>query len=88
MTKVVALHQVVDVDKWLQGKAGRRAMIGRFATNIQDYVAQDGSNQVALSFDVDDEEGLAAMATSPSPEDAAAMEARGVIPPVIAFVAR
>lgn len=88
MTKAVIVHNVVDIERWLQGKEERAAIIGRFATDIQDYLAEDGSNQIALTFDVHDMEGLRSIASSPSEGDAAGMKQRGVIPPLKVFVAR
>jgi hypothetical protein len=40
--KVVFTHTVVDVDRWLKGKADRVAALG---SNVVDYVAEDGSEQ-------------------------------------------
>ena len=32
-------HAVVDIERWLDGKAERAAAIGSFGTNVTDYVA-------------------------------------------------
>ena len=41
MPKMVVTHAVVDVERWLKGKAERAAAIGPFATNVTDHVAAD-----------------------------------------------
>jgi len=51
MPKVVFTHAVVDVDRWLKGKADRAAALG---SNVVDYVAEDRSNNIAITADVDD----------------------------------
>ena len=86
MPKMVATHSVVDIDRWLNGKAERAASIGKYATEVTDYVAVDGSNSVAITADVHDLAGLQALMTSPSPEDLAEEERHGVIPPVVAYI--
>jgi hypothetical protein len=86
MAKLVITHQVVDVDRWLAGKAERAAVISTYATQVTDYVALDGSNSVAITADVHDLPGAQAMMASPSPEDAAAMERHGVVPPITAYI--
>jgi DNA-binding transcriptional regulator YdaS (Cro superfamily) len=48
MPKVVITHAVQDIDQWLQGKAERAAAIeSATGSNVTDYVAQDGSKNVA-----------------------------------------
>ena len=86
MPKVVIMHKVVDVERWLKGKAERAAVVGAYATNVTDHVAADGSNNIAVTADVNDMAGAQAMIASPSPEDAAAMERHGVIPPLTVYV--
>jgi hypothetical protein len=86
MPKMVITHAVVEVDRWLQGKAERVEVIGNYATNVTDYVAADGSNNVAITADIHDMAGLQALMASPSPEDTAAQERHGVIQPIIAYV--
>jgi hypothetical protein len=86
MPKMVVTHAVVEVDRWLQGKAERAEVIGRYATNVTDYVAADGSSNVAITADIHDLAGLQALMASPSPEDADAQERHGVIQPIIAYV--
>jgi hypothetical protein len=87
MPRVVATHAVEDVQRWLDGKAGRAAAIeSGSGSNVTDYVAQDGSNNIAVSADVSDLGALAAMLASPSPEIAEAMHESGVIPPVTLYI--
>ena len=59
MAKVVITHAVADIDRWLQGKGERAdAIESGTGSNVTDYVAQDGSNNIAVTADVSD---LAAM---------------------------
>ena len=86
MPKMVVTHAVVDIERWLQGKAERVAIIGPFATNVTDHVAADGSNNVAITADIHDMAGLQGLMDSPSPEDTAAQERHGVIQPITAYL--
>jgi len=86
MAKLLATHSVVDVDRWLGGKAERAASIGKYATDVTDYVAADGSNNVAITADVHDMPGLQALMASPSPEAVAEQERHGVLQPIIAYI--
>jgi hypothetical protein len=86
MPKVVITHSVIDIERWLKGKAERAAVISAYATHVTDYVAADGSKNIAVTADVHDMAGAQAMMASPSPDDAAAMERHGVIPPLTVYV--
>jgi hypothetical protein len=86
MPKVVLTHKVVDMERWLKGKSERASIISRYATQVTDHVAADGSNTIAVTADVHDMAGLQAMMASPLPEDAAAMERHGVLPPFAVYV--
>ncbi len=87
MPKVVITHAVEDIDRWLQGKAERAAAIeSGTGTNVTDYVAQDGSNNIAITADVSDPAALQGMLASPPPEVLAAMQEHGVIQPISAYV--
>lgn len=86
MPKMVVTHSVVDNERWLGGKAERAAIISKYATNVTDYVAVDGSNNIAVTADIHDLAGLQALMASPSAEDVAAMERHGVIQPMIAYI--
>jgi hypothetical protein len=82
MPKVVFTHAVVDTDRWLKGKADR----GALGSNVVDYVAEDGSNNIAISVDVDDLPALQAMLGSPPPEIQAQMDEHGVVPPITTYI--
>jgi hypothetical protein len=85
--KVVLTHAVQDLDRWLQGKAERAAAIeSGTGSNVTDYVAQDGSKNIAITADVADLAAMQAMLASPPPEVLAAMEAHGVVQPITAYV--
>jgi hypothetical protein len=81
MPKMVATHEVKDVKNWASKGAERVEIMSPFATDIVSYVAADGSNRVAISANIHDMAGM--MAMMQAPEAAAAMEADGVIPPVV-----
>src|SRR4051794_32026537 len=85
--RVVITHAVEDVDRWVQGKAGRAAAIeSGTGSNVTDYVASDGSKNVAITADVSDPAALKSMLASPSPDVQAAMEAHGVVQPISVYV--
>ena len=87
MPRVVITHAVTDIDRWLEGKAERAAAIeSGTGSNVMDYVAHDGSANVAITADVADLGALQAMLASPSPDVLAAMEAHGVVQPITAYV--
>jgi hypothetical protein len=88
LPKVVITHAVVDMERWLKGKSERAPAIeSGSGTNVTDYVAQDGSNNMAITAHVQDLDALEAMLASPSPEVAARMEEHGVVPPLSSYVA-
>lgn len=86
MPKVVITHAVTDIETWLKGKEERAALFGLFATNVQDHVAFDETNNVAITADIHDMAGAMAVMASPSPEQAAAGERHGVIQPVMLYI--
>ena len=53
---------------------------------MTDHVAQDGSNNIAVTADVEDLDAAQAMIASPPPEVAAKMKEHGVIPPLTVYV--
>jgi len=88
MPKVVLTHGVVDIDRWLRGKAERAAAIeSGSGSNVKDYVARDGSNNIAITADVEDLEAMQSMLDSPPPDVMARMEEHGVVPPITVYVA-
>ena len=89
MPKIVVIHDVADVDTWLQFKSERAdAIAGLGGSNVVDHVAQDGGNTVAVATEVNDVEGLMAALSSPPPEVGAIMERQGVLPPLAIYVER
>ena len=86
MPKVVITHAVQDIDRWLQGKSERAAAIeSGTGGNVTDYVAHDGSNNIAITADVADVEAIKSMLVSPPAEIMAAMQAHGVVPPLTVY---
>jgi hypothetical protein len=86
MPRLVITHDVVDIERWLTGKAERSAAIGAVGTNVTDYVALDDSSRVAVSADIHDMDAMQVLLDSPPPEVVALMEAHGVVPPLTAYI--
>ncbi len=87
MPKIVVTAAVKDVEAWLKYKPQLIAQLSAVATDGASYVANDGSNRVASTWDVPDLEAFqAAQGTPPSPEMAAAMERYGMIPPMTIYI--
>jgi hypothetical protein len=87
MPKIVITHAVQDIDRWLQGKAERAAAIeSGTGSNVVDYVAQDGSSNIAICADVADVSAMTSMLSAPPPEVAERMEAHGVVQPLTVYV--
>ena len=87
MPKVVVTHAVEDIDRWLQGKDKRAAAIeSGTGSNVTDYVAADGSKNIAVTADVSDVAAMTSMLESPSPEVLGAMQDHGVIAPMTAYI--
>jgi hypothetical protein len=87
MPKVVITHNVVDIERWVEEKAGRADTIGGLGgSNVVDLVAHDGSKTVAVTFDTNDVNRFIEAIADPSPDLAAGMEQRGVLTPVTVFV--
>ena len=87
MPRIVATHAVEDLPRWLAGKAERAAeIVSGSASNVVDHVAQDGSNNVAISADVSDLAALESMLSSPSPETVALMQSHGVVQPIVVYI--
>jgi len=84
---MILTHAVVDIERWLEGKAERAAAIeSGSGSNVQDYVAADGSTNIAVTADVADVNAITAMLASPPPEVVDRMEAHGVVPPIAAYI--
>jgi hypothetical protein len=87
MPRVVITHAVEDIDRWLRGKAERAAAIeSGTGSNVTDFVAADGSNNVAITADVADIDALNSMLAAPPAEVREAMEAHGVVQPITAYI--
>lgn len=85
--RMVITHNVVDANKWLSFKEERAGAIGSMGgSNVVDFVAQDGSNAVAIGADIDDVEAMLAGLASAPPELQAAMEKHGVLMPMTYYV--
>ncbi len=86
MPRVVLTHSVLNVERWLRGKAECAVAIGSAGTNVTDYVASDGSKNVAITLDVHDMKAAQELLSSPSPETAAQAESHGVLPPISVYI--
>ena len=62
------------------------AQMSAVASDGTSYVAMDGSNRVATTWDVSDMDALQAAQSATSPEMAAAMERYGMIPPMTVYI--
>ncbi len=78
MSKVVIFHAVEDIQHWLSGRAERASALAG-ATNVADLVALDGSNLVAVAFDIDDLEAFKALLSAMPPDMVAQAESHGVV---------
>ena len=80
MPQIIVTAEVNDVEEWLKYKVEMvRAMLP-VASDGASYVANDGSNKVASTWDVPDMEAFQAAQRSFSPELAAAAKRAGMIP--------
>ena len=86
MPKIVVTAAVKDVQAWLEFKPQLIALVSAVASDGTSYVAADGSNRVASTWDVSDMEAFQAAQAAASPEMAAAMERYGMIPPVTVYI--
>ena len=89
MSKMVVIHNVADIDKWLEYKDERASAIGMVGgSNVVDHVAQDGASTVAVTAEVSDMDGMLAALSAPPPEMLEIMQRHGVIPPLTIYVER
>ena len=86
MPKIVVTAAVKDVEAWLKFKPELIAQMSAVASDGTSYVAMDGGNRVATTWDVPDMQAFQAAQTATSPAMAAAMERYGMIPPVTIYV--
>jgi hypothetical protein len=80
MPKIIVTAAVNDVGEWLKFKAEMVPAMSAVASDGSSYVAMDGSNQVASTWDVPDMEAFQAAQNSSSPEVAAVAKRAGMIP--------
>lgn len=86
MPKIVVTAAVKDVEAWLEFKPEFVAEMSAIASDGTSYVAMDGSNRVASTWDVPDMDAFQAAQTAVSAEMAAKMEQFGMIPPVTVYI--
>ena len=80
MPQIIVTAAVNDVEEWLKFKEEMVPAMSAVASDGASYVAMDGSNQVASTWDVPDMEAFRAVQGSFAPELAAAAERAGMIP--------
>ena len=80
MPQIIVTAAVNDVDEWLKFKAEMVSAMSTVASDGASYVAMDGSNQVASTWDVPDTEAFQAAQSSFPGELAAAAKRAGMIP--------
>jgi hypothetical protein len=80
MPQIIVTAAVNDVEEWLKFKQDMVAAMSGVASDGASYVAMDGSNEVASTWDVPDMEAFRAAQGSFSPELAAAADRAGMIP--------
>jgi len=83
MPQIIVTAAVNDVEEWLKFKAELVPAMSAFASDGASYVAMDGSNKVASTWDVPDMEAFQAAQGSLSPEVAAAAKRAGMIPSTV-----
>jgi hypothetical protein len=83
MPQVIGAAAVNDVQEWLKFKADMVPVMSAVASDGASYVAADGSNQVASTWDVPDMDAFQAAQCSFAPELAAAAERSGMIPSTV-----
>lgn len=80
MPQIIVTAAVNDVEEWLKFKTDMVPAMSAVASDGASYVAMDGSNQVASTWDVPDMDAFRAAPGSFAPELAAAAERAGMIP--------
>ena len=86
MPQIIVTAAVQDVEAWLKFKADMTAALSTVASDGSSYVAMDGSNQVASTWDVPDMEAFMSAQRSFPPDLAAMAERAGMIPPVMIYI--
>ena len=80
VAEIIVTAAVNDVEEWLKFKAEMVPAMSAVASDGSSYVAMDGSNQVASTWDVPDMEAFQAAQSSFPGELAAAAQRAGMIP--------
>jgi len=80
MAQVIVTAAGNDVEEWLKFKAEMVPAMSAVASDGSSYVAMDGSNRVASTWDVPDLEAFQAAQRSFAPELAEAAKRSGMIP--------
>jgi hypothetical protein len=83
MSQIIVTASVNDVEEWLKFKAELVPAMSSVASDGASYVAMDGSNNVASTWDVPDMEAFQAAQGSFSAELAAAAQRAGMIPSTV-----
>jgi hypothetical protein len=83
MPQIIVTASVNDVEEWLKFKADMVPALSAVASDGASYVAADGSNQVASTWDVPDMDAFQAAQGSFSSELKAAAERAGMIPSTV-----
>ena len=86
MPRLVITHDVVEIERWLEGKEERASALGTVGSDVTDHVAADGSSRIAVSATIHDMGALQSLLDTPPPEVVALMEAHGVVPPFTVYV--
>ncbi len=86
MPRMVITHDVVDIERWLEGKEERSAALSAVGADVTDFVAADATNRIAVSATIHDMAALQGMLDAPPPEVAAQMESHGVVPPLTVYI--
>jgi hypothetical protein len=80
MPQIIVTAAVNDVEEWLRFKAEMVPAMAAVASDGSSYVAMDGSNRVASTWDVPDMEAFQAAQGSFTGDLAAAAQRAGMIP--------
>ena len=80
MAEIIVTAAVNNVEEWLKFKAEMVPAMAAVASDGASYIAMDGSNRVASTWDVPDMEAFQAAQGSFSADLAAAAQRAGMIP--------
>jgi hypothetical protein len=83
MPRIVATHAVEDKDRWAGFHSERVEVFSPYGKDVVDHMTP-GGDQVAVTVDIHDMDGLMASLQTPAMKEA--MDRHGVIQPVTFFV--